>query len=134
MIPEAKTGDRPRTTDMRQVINDMLYVLRGGITWRMLPNEFPSWQTVYGYYNQWSKIDLFDDINDKLIKEVIVAAGRNEIPTTSILDSQTSPNAAKAKDKGCGGKILLLALGNKLSPPLNILKIWTDGGYRGKLI
>ena len=131
MIPEGKTGGRPRTTDMRQVINDMLYVLRGGITWRMLPNEFPSWQTVYGYYNQWSKIDLFDGINDKLIKEVGVAAGRNEIPTTSILDSQTSPNAAKAKDKGYGGKILLLALGSK---PPNILKIWADGGYSGKLI
>ena len=132
----------------------------------MLPNDFPPWQTVYGYYNQWSKIDLFDNINDKLVKETRVAAGRNETPTASIIDSKTSQNAAKAKDKGydagkkikgrkwhiavdvmglmllCiitsagvqdrdGAKILLLALGNKFP---SILKVWADGGYRGKLI
>lgn len=50
MIPPAKPGGRPRQTDMREVINAIFYVLRGGIQWRMLPEGFPPWQTVYGYF------------------------------------------------------------------------------------
>jgi putative transposase len=50
LIPAAKPGGRPRTTDMREVVNAILYSLRSGCQWRMLPKEFPPHQTVYHYF------------------------------------------------------------------------------------
>jgi transposase len=47
LLPAAKRGGCPRTTDMRAVINAIFYVLRGGCQWRLLPKEFPPHQTVY---------------------------------------------------------------------------------------
>ncbi|MCK4783244.1 MAG: transposase [Desulfobacteraceae bacterium] len=45
--PPAKTGGRPRSTDLRQVINGILYLVRTGCSWRMLPHDFPPWPTVH---------------------------------------------------------------------------------------
>jgi putative transposase len=49
MIPPAKTGGRPREQDMREIVNAIFYLLRAGCSWRMLPHDFPPWQTVYYY-------------------------------------------------------------------------------------
>ena len=46
LIPEAKPGGGPRALDMRNVINAILYVIVGGIKWRMLPREYPPWKSV----------------------------------------------------------------------------------------
>ena len=51
LIPVAKPGGRPRTTDMREVVNAILYSLRSGRQWRMLPTDFPPHQTVYHYFH-----------------------------------------------------------------------------------
>jgi hypothetical protein len=48
-----KPGGHPRTVELREVINGILYVLRGGIPWRMLPHDFPPWGTVWWYFRQW---------------------------------------------------------------------------------
>ena len=48
-LPEAKTGGRKRTTNLREVINAVFYLLRAGCAWRLLPHDFPKWQTVYSY-------------------------------------------------------------------------------------
>ncbi len=53
VIPAAKPGGRPRSLDMRFVVNAMLYVVVGGIQWRMLPREYPKWPSVYHYFRQW---------------------------------------------------------------------------------
>jgi transposase len=47
VIPAAKPGGRPRSLDMRLVVNAMVYVVVGGIQWRMLPREYPNWSNVY---------------------------------------------------------------------------------------
>src|SRR6476659_2820034 len=47
LIPTAKSGGRPRTLCMRAVLNAIFYVTKGGIQWRMLPTNFPKWQSVY---------------------------------------------------------------------------------------
>ncbi len=47
VIPAAKPGGRPRSLDMRLVVNAMVYVVVGGIQWRMLPREYPNWSSVY---------------------------------------------------------------------------------------
>jgi putative transposase len=54
-IPAAKPGGRPRNPEMREVINAILYIVVGGVEWRMLPKEYPPGQSVYGYFSQWRK-------------------------------------------------------------------------------
>lgn len=55
LIPPAKPGGRPRTVDMREVINAMLYLDRTGCQWRALPHDFPPWPTVWTYFRTWRK-------------------------------------------------------------------------------
>jgi putative transposase len=60
LIPVAKPGGRPRTTDMREVVNAIFDVLRGGCQWRMLPTEFPPHQTVYHYFRTWRCAEMWE--------------------------------------------------------------------------
>src|SRR5246500_2045794 len=52
-LPAARSGGRPRTTDLRAVLNAIFYLLRTGCQWRLLPCEFPPWGTVYHYFRAW---------------------------------------------------------------------------------
>jgi putative transposase len=53
LIPPEKPGGRPRSVDMREIMNAISYVLRGGISWRMLPQDLPPWKSVYHYFRLW---------------------------------------------------------------------------------
>jgi len=53
ILPAARTGGRPRKTNLRAVLNAIFYLLRTGCQWRLLPREFPSWNTVYHYFRSW---------------------------------------------------------------------------------
>ncbi|MBA3530367.1 MAG: transposase [Ardenticatenales bacterium] len=53
LIPLAKVGGRPCELDMRMVLNALFYIVVGGIQWRMLPREYPNWQSVYYYFRVW---------------------------------------------------------------------------------
>jgi transposase len=53
LIPEAKSGGRPRTVDMREVINGIFYILVAGCAWYLMPHDLPKWKTVYHYFRQW---------------------------------------------------------------------------------
>jgi len=66
LLPQAKSGGRPRTTDLRQVVDALLYILVGGIAWRLLPHDFPKWQTVYWYFRQWRDDGTWQRINQTL--------------------------------------------------------------------
>ncbi len=57
-IPPTKSGGRDRKTDMRQVVNAVFYISRAGCAWRYLPREYPTWQTVYGYFRRWRTDDM----------------------------------------------------------------------------
>jgi AcrR family transcriptional regulator/transposase len=54
LLDPPKDGGRPRTTDLRQIVNALLYTVTCGCPWRMLPHDFPGWQTVYAYYRLWN--------------------------------------------------------------------------------
>ena len=89
LIPKAKPGGRPRTTDMREVLNAIFYLIRGGIPWDLLPTDFPNWKTVYHYFRQWRRDGTWKAIHDKLRAKVRQQAGRRPTPSAGILDSQS---------------------------------------------
>ena len=66
-IPPAKTGGRPRTEDMREILNAIFYLLCTGCAWRMLPHDFAPWQTVYEYFRQWKQDGAFERIHPDAI-------------------------------------------------------------------
>ena len=85
---------------MRQVVNAILYVVVGGIQWRMLPREYPAWQSVYGYFHAWQKDHTWQRIHDTLRAEVRRRAGRHKQPTAGCLDSQSVKTTAVPSRRG----------------------------------
>ncbi len=55
MIPDAAPGGRPRKASEREIVEAILYFLRAGCSWRLLPHDFPPWQTVYSYLRRWER-------------------------------------------------------------------------------
>ena len=89
LIPRAKVGGRPRTLNMRMVVNAIFYLVVSGIQWRMLPRDYPKWQSVYHYYRQWRIDGTWQRIHDILRARVRQQAGRHKHPTAGCLDSQS---------------------------------------------
>ena len=100
LIPAAKPGGRPRRLDMRLVINAILYVVVGGIQWRMLPREYPKWPSVYHYFAQWRDDGTWQRIHDTLRAHVRRQTGRHKHPTAGCLDSQTVKRGARPGPRG----------------------------------
>ena len=86
-VPPACPGGRPRTTDMREVLNAIFYLSRAGCPWNMLPSDFPPKSTVFYYFNRWSQDGTWQSINDELRMKVRVQAGKNPEPSAGIIDS-----------------------------------------------
>ena len=100
LLPGALPGGRPRTISLRKLINAILYVTRSGCAWRLLPHEFPPWQTMYSYYRRWTKKGVWQRIHDTLRAWVRQKAGRHKHPTAGSIDSQSVKTTALAGIKG----------------------------------
>ncbi len=88
------SGGRPRKVSLRKLINVILSIVRSGCAWRLLPHEFPAWQTVYGYYRRWTKNKTWQRIHDTLRARVRQKAGRHKHPTAGSIDSQSVKTTA----------------------------------------
>ena len=88
-IPQAKSGGRPRTTDMREVMNAIVYIAADGGQWRMLPKDFPPISTVRGYFYAWRNAGLWQTINHLLVMSTRELEGREALPTAGVIDSQS---------------------------------------------
>jgi len=95
LLPPAKPGGRPQTTDLREVINAILYLVRAGCSWRMLPHDFPPWPTVHDYYWKYLRDGIWNQIHEMLHKRVRVQVGRQPCPSAAIIDSQSVKTASK---------------------------------------
>jgi len=78
----------------REIVNAILYVLRSGCPWRMLPHEFPAWGTVYSYFRKWHREGIWDQLLHTLRKQVRRKQGREEEPSAAIIDSQSIKTSA----------------------------------------
>ena len=97
LIPPAEPGGRRRSVDMREVVNAILYLLRTGCSWRMLPHEFPPWGTTHYYYRRLRLDGTWLFIHDKLREKVRRKAGKKPTPSAAILDSQSVKTDAPRK-------------------------------------
>jgi putative transposase len=102
LLPPPKSRGRPRL-DLRQVIDAISYVLKGGIQWRMMPTDCPRWQSAYGYFRRWRRDGTWRRIHDALRASVRRRAGRHKHPTAGCLDSQSvrTTEAAAPETRGC---------------------------------
>lgn len=96
LIPPERSGGRPRRWEMRDILDGIFYIVRGGCAWRMLPGDFPPWQTVYHYFRAWRKSSWWQQLYDKLHERVRIQMGRNTTASAGILDSQS----VKITDRG----------------------------------
>lgn len=98
MLPKPKKRGR-RPTDRRRVIDAILYVLKGGIPWRLLPTTYPPWKTIYHIFRAWSLDYTWAALNDGLRTCVRADEQRDAQPSAGILDSQS------VKSDGHGGEV-----------------------------
>jgi putative transposase len=89
LIPPAKLGGRPRSVDIRRILNGLFYILRSGCAWRYLPREYGPWQTVYWYFRQWRLDGTWAHIHRQLRELARLHAGRDPTPSAAIIDSQS---------------------------------------------
>ena len=89
MLPPAKPGGRPRSVNLREVLNGILYIVRGGCAWRMMPTDLPPWSTCYGYFSKWRDDGTWQRLHDALRDQVRRTAGRKTSPSMAIIDSQS---------------------------------------------
>ena len=88
MLPTPSKRGRP-PTDRRQIMNALLYVIKGGIPWRLVPANFPPWKTVYHIFRQWIRDRTWEVLHDRLRALVRKTHGKHCRPTAAILDSQS---------------------------------------------
>ena len=95
LIPPAKSGGHPRTTDMREVCNAIYYHLKTGCQWDMLPGDFPPRATVYSYYRKWQKRGIWEELNHILRDRLREKMGRLAQPSGIASDSQSVKTTEK---------------------------------------
>jgi putative transposase len=158
---------RNRKYELREVFNGILYLLKTGCQWRMLPGDFPDWHIVYYYFSSWKRTGIIEVLQDALVEKTRLTDGRKEQPTVGIIDAQSVKSTlvsseskgfdAGKKVKGIKRHIIVDTLGLVLAVVIqsasvqdrdgaievigkmveswrNVIKIFADSGYRGRLI
>ena len=96
LLPPPKPGGRPIKYPRREVMNGILYVLRTGCAWRMLPHDLPPWRTTFHYFRTWRQDGTWERIHEVLRDQLRLAEGRAVSPSAAIIDSQS----VKTTEKG----------------------------------
>ncbi len=100
LLPPAKPGGRPRSVDLREILNGILFILRGGCAWRMMPHDLPPWSTCYDYFRKWRNGGVWQQIHDTLRDQVRHKAKRQASPSMAIIDSQSIKTTEQGGPRG----------------------------------
>jgi putative transposase len=120
-IPTPIGHGRPRIHSLREILNAIFYLLRSGCQWRMLPNDFPRWPTVYHYFRKWRIDGTWERINQAIRERLRVHLKRDPQPSAGIVDSQS------IKTSGVGGEERGYDGGKKIDGRKRHLLVDTEG-------
>ncbi|RFU18767.1 IS5 family transposase [Geodermatophilus marinus] len=99
-VHDPHRAGRPRVYSNRLVLNTILFVLRTGCQWRLVPHDLAPWSTAYRWYRTWEADGTWDAVHDRLRDQVRSAAGRDPAPTAAVLDAQSIKSSEGGTDRG----------------------------------
>lgn len=99
LVPPPKLGGRPWRWPRREMLDGIFYILHTGCQWRLLPHDFPPWQTVYHYFRLWRLDGTPEAIHTRLREQLRRQLGREPTPSAAILDSQSVKTAEKGRSR-----------------------------------
>ena len=108
LLPPEKPGGRPRKYPIREVINGIQYVLRGGCAWRLMPHDLPHWQTAYQTLRAWRRDGTWVRIHDQRRERVRTQRGRHPQPSAASIAAQPVTTTAN------GGSLAMMAPNNSM--------------------
>ena len=93
--------NRSRKYSLREIVNAVMYLVKTGCQWRMLPRDFPPWKTVYYYFHTWKRNGILESIHESLVETIRVNTGKKSEPTVGIIDAQCVKNTlVSAENRG----------------------------------